>query len=118
MKSFEVELMSVLDEFTDDVKDVAEKDFKKVAQDTVKQLKASSPRKTGAYASGWAMKKEAGAMGDTSYTIYNSTMPGLTHLLENGHAKAGGGAVGAIKHIAPAEQNAINSLIIKLEGDL
>ena len=49
-------------------------------------LKISSPRKTGKYARGWKSKTTSDGSTGLTKSIHNRT-PGLTHLLENGHAK-------------------------------
>lgn len=87
-----------------------QRETRKVANDTVEELKLNSPRKTGKYASGWAVRKDG-----EGYRVYNKESPQLTHLLENGHAKVSGGRVPPVKiHIRPAEQNAIENLEARL----
>ena len=60
---------------------------------------AYSPVSLGEYAKGWTHRKEAPG----SYRVYNKKKPQLTHLLEHGHAKAGGGRVEGIPNIKPAQ---------------
>ena len=71
---------------------------KELAKSAVKQLKATSPKRTGRYASGWTRKKKGNAI------IVHNKQYQLTHLLEKGHAKRGGGRVAARVHIAPVEK--------------
>ena len=42
--------------------------------------------------------------GDSPVAVVYSTMPGLPHLLEKGHATIGGGRVAGREHIAPAAE--------------
>jgi len=84
------------------------------------ELKATSPKKTGRYAKGWAVKKA-----DTSkyalarVVVYNRTDYQLTHLLEYGHAiKGGTERVKAHPHIAAAQQKAAESFARAVEKDI
>lgn len=83
---------------------------KQTANDCAKELRATSPRKTGKYAKGWKVKKAFENSASARYTVYNATAYQLTHLLEKGHAKRNGGRVAAIPHIATAEQHAIEEM--------
>lgn len=82
----------------------------KAADDCVKELRQTSPKETGDYRKGWKKKKAYESAGEVRYTVYNATDYQLTHLLEKGHAKAGGGRVEARPHIKTAEENAIEEM--------
>ena len=77
-----------------------------VAKTGVQELKRRSPRKTGEYAKGWKSQVETSRTG-TTVTIYNGKKPWLAHLLENGHAKRGGGRVAPRPHIRPVEEKLV-----------
>lgn len=81
-----------------------------VAKEAVKDLKADSPRRSGQYAGDWTRKMAYENTRTKRNTVYNKGHYQLTHLLENGHAKRGGGRVGARVHIEPVEQKAIETL--------
>ena len=61
---------------------------------------------TGKYANGWTSEVKTTRY-STSGVIYNQSQSGLAHLLENGHAKVGGGRVAGRPHIAPVEEELI-----------
>lgn len=94
----------LLDDYSEDVKERLVQAVEAAGKLTLKAVKGRSPVKTGAYKKGWRMKKEKAGVGKdkTSVTIYNATQGSLTHLLENGHQKAGGGRVEGTPHIRPA----------------
>ncbi len=96
------EMAHQLAEFTEEVQEALEEASDEVTMEAVKTLKATSPTRTKKYAKGWRRKKTS-----NGYVIHNKRYY-LTHLLEHGHAKRGGGRVDGKAHIGPAEQQAIN----------
>ena len=76
-----------------------------------KELRRTSPKDTGEYAKSWKSKVTS----ETARTIHVSVYAdhhqySLTHLLENGHAKRGGGRVAAIPHIEPVNDEILDQI--------
>lgn len=93
-------------EVTEKMKDAA----KAAGRRAVKELKQTAPEGYGEpehYKDGWASVVETNGFSQMSVRIYNQKKYRLTHLLEKGHAKRGGGRVNGIAHIAPVEKKAI-----------
>lgn len=109
-------LAEALQEYADEVVEKVDQDVQKIANSAASELKATSPKRTGGYAKGWKVQKEKSRYG-TSCTVYNSTKPGLTHLLENGHALRGGGRAPAHPHIKPVEEKVISDLEAAVRRD-
>lgn len=115
------QMNQILSEYGEEVEKLATEEFEAVAKETVNELKSTSPKRTGAYASSWGVKKEAG-VGKMNVVVHNKKHYQLTHLLENGHVvrnkKGTYGRADAIKHIAPAAEKAEQSLVERLENKL
>ena len=112
------EIMDALEEYKEMTDEVVQTAVDTVSKETKKIVKAGSPVQTGGYQKGWAVKKTSAKAGQVSITVYNRKKPGLTHLLEKGHAKRGGGRVAGQPHIAPAEQYAVSELENKIKRGL
>ena len=108
------EINSILVEFNKDVQDLQGEIAEEVAKEAVEKLKQTSPKRRGKYAKGWAKRKNG-----NSYVIYNRTYPGLTHLLEHGHAtRKPGKRVKAIVHIKPVEDFVIDEYPKRLKQEI
>lgn len=91
----------------------------KMSAKTVKdEIGRNAPERTGKYAKSWKTKTTKESANELEITVYSPTRYMLAHLLENGHAKRGGGRVRAIPHIAPAEQHGIEELEEQIERAL
>lgn len=93
------EIVLAIQAYTEDVSEAIDQAARDTAKAMAQDLRETSPKDTGEYAKGWTYRKEAPG----SYRVYNKKKPQLTHLLEHGHAIAGGGRVEGIPHIKPAE---------------
>jgi hypothetical protein len=112
------EVMSGLEEYAELTADVLKKEIQEAGKVAKQQISQTAPRKTGRYAKSWAVKKISETSNSLEVTVHSKNRYMLTHLLENGHAKRGGGRVAAIPHIAPAEETAIQSLERNIEREL
>ena len=112
-QSVEAQLRAILDEYSVEVDDATKEAAKEASDKAVRTLKATSPRRAkqgGRYAKSWTAKRQdVGIL--TGYVVYNRRYPGLTHLLEHGHAAVNQygphGRTPARPHIKAAEQESI-----------
>ena len=120
--SLTVQIQKVFEEYTVEVKRATNNAADVVAKQAASKLKSTSPRKTGDYAKGWAIKRERGTAGINTVIVHNKTDYQLTHLLENGHVvrnkKGTYGRAPARKHIQPVEEWANSELPLEIEREL
>lgn len=99
-------LLEYADLAADDMKSAVKKAGKSARDD----IENNAPKNTGRYAKSWKTKITKETSDSIEVTIYSPGRYQIAHLLENGHAKRGGGRVKAIPHIKPAEEKAIKTL--------
>lgn len=111
-------VMEALQEYRDVTEEVVKTAVDTVSKETKKIAQSGSPVDSGGYQKGWTIKKTSEKSGQICMIVYNRAKPGLTHLLEKGHAKRGGGRVEGKAHIAPAEAYAVEQLETKIRKGL
>ena len=120
MAEFDLEkaVGDILAEYSADVSKAAEEAITQVAKEATKKLKQSAPHRTGKYAKGWTSKVDKGFM-TVEAVVYGKTGTyQLAHLLENGHAKRGGGRTAPVVHIAPVEEWAVSEVQKRIKEQL
>ena len=117
-------LDTIVKEYGSEVYEVVAEVIPEVAKDAQKQVKANAGKlfKKGKgskhYANGWRVKVVKGRLG-VETVVYNTNKPQLTHLLENGHAKANGiGRVSGRPHINPVNEWAEKEVVKRIEERL
>lgn len=91
--------------------------IKSVAIQTRKTLYKTSPKRSGRYQKGWAVRVSPDITHPNA-VVYNEDRYFLTHLLENPHWTRNGLVVMPKKHIGPAEEQAARILTQKLIEEL
>lgn len=105
----DTQIEKILQKYEGDVRENVGQITKEICRKGAAAVKASARSAVGGsgkYASGWTSEVKTTRY-STEGVIYNSALPGLAHLLENGHAKVNGGRVAGRPHIAPVEEKLV-----------
>jgi len=107
-----------LEEYCDFTAEEVKQIVSEVGENVKNEIMEKAPVDTGAYKKSWRVTKEKETATSLSVVVHSEKHYRLTHLLEKGHAKRGGGRVEAQVHIAPAEASAEKQLLERIERSL
>lgn len=108
-------VMTELRAYSEEVTEQLKEDINQTAEECVNDIKNNAPRLSGDYKKSWKVKKAYESANDIRVVIHSAKEYRLTHLLEHGHAKRGGGRVEGKPHIKPAEERAEKRLLKKVK---
>lgn len=112
----------ILTEYGDQAREAVELACKDTARETAKELQSADgtvDKFQGGkeYRKGWTSKVELTRTGAQAI-VYNKTKPGLSHLLEFGHALRNGGRSTAFNFIAPIDATVGDKLLDNIDKRL
>ncbi len=111
-------VMDGLQEYADLAADELKKCVRAASTSVKKEVQQNAPVDTGRYKASWAVTKQKEDSSSIELVVHSKKHYRLTHLLEHGHAKRGGGRVAAKVHIAPAEALGERELMQNIERAL
>ena len=107
--SLSSEAMKELEKYADVTTEKVKKAVQNAGKTVRDEISANAPNDTGKYGKSWTIKTVRETSTSLELVIHSKNRYQLTHLLEFGHAKRGGGRVSARPHIANAEEKAIKA---------
>lgn len=111
IEDLDKEIMKSLNEYADFATDEMKKAVKESSKAIRKEIQTTAPKDTGAYAKSWTIKTQKETSDSIDQVVHSRNRYQLAHLLENGHAKRGGGRVLGQPHIKPAEEKGKEQLV-------
>lgn len=105
--SLSSEVMKELEKYADVTTENMKKAVQKAGKTVRDEIKSNAPSDTGKYSKSWTVKTVRETSSSLELVVHSRNKYQLTHLLEFGHAKRGGGRVSARPHISNAEERAI-----------
>ena len=113
------EILKTLIEYEEDIEDVVKKETDSMIKEAKQELKAVSPKNTGAYASSWTIGTRKQGPHKYSRVVHNKDHYRLTHLLEFGHmTRDGTSRTKAQPHIRPTEEKFKQKLLIGISKEI
>lgn len=108
-------IIKELENYADTTSEKVKEAVKNVSKTVKEDIESTAPKHTGKYAKSWAVKTLNETGSRLVLVVHSRNKYQLTHLLEYGHAKRGGGRVEARAHIAEAESKAVRSFEKEIE---
>ena len=108
------EITSAVTAYVEDVSSGIEKEVDSTADKVLKETKRLARKRTGEYAKGFK-KTNKSLPGQRRYVVWNKKHYSRVHLLEDGHAKSGGGRVQAYPHLRPAHDKYVGEMVSNIK---